>query len=74
MLKDHGVRIFHKVHASGHASREDLKEFIELLRPDHVIPSHGIKMMTDAMEDLCQLIGMKKDHIHSISTGDTLIL
>ena len=74
MLKDHGDRIFHKVHASRHASQEDLKEFIELLRPEHVIPSHGIKMMTDAMEDLCQLLGIEADHIHSIKTGDTLIL
>lgn len=68
------VKIFEKVHVSGHASREDLEEFMQLLRPKHVIPSHGIEMMTDAMEDLCKVMGMDKEHIHSIKTGETLIL
>jgi len=73
-LHKHRARIFRDVHASGHGSREDLKQMIELLRPEHVIPSHGIKMMTDAMEELCELLGIPEDHIHSIKTGESLIL
>ncbi len=30
-----------KIHTSGHAGREDIKEFLNLLRPDYVIPIHG---------------------------------
>ena len=68
------VKIFEHVHVSGHASRQDLEDFVELLKPKHVLPSHGIEAMTDAMEDLCKEEGMDMRHIHSIKTGETLIL
>ena len=68
------VRTIRNIHVSGHASREDLHDFITLLHPKHVIPSHGIEMMTDAMEDLCKVLGMKEKQIHSMKTGDSLVL
>ena len=40
-LKKKGVEIHKDVHASGHGSKEDLKEVISLLRPKFLIPAHG---------------------------------
>jgi len=40
-LKQRDVRIFDNVHVSGHGGREDLREMINLLKPQHFIPSHG---------------------------------
>jgi ribonuclease J len=50
-LKQKDVRIFDNVHVSGHGGREDLREMINLLKPEHVIPSHGgFDKTTPAME------------------------
>ncbi len=41
-----GARIFDDLHVSGHAYREDHYEFVHLLNPQHIIPSHGDIDMT----------------------------
>jgi ribonuclease J len=40
-LKKNKPRIFRDVHVSGHAGREDLRDILNIVRPKHVIPSHG---------------------------------
>jgi len=40
-LKSRGVRIFKDVHVSGHASKEEHRQLIEMLKPEHIIPCHG---------------------------------
>ncbi|MFN3527980.1 MAG: MBL fold metallo-hydrolase RNA specificity domain-containing protein [Candidatus Altarchaeaceae archaeon] len=35
------MRIFKDVHVSGHASKEELRELIRILKPEYVIPCHG---------------------------------
>ncbi|MBS3066077.1 MBL fold metallo-hydrolase, partial [Candidatus Pacearchaeota archaeon] len=40
-LKKHNVRIFDNIHVSGHGGREDIRDLIRLLNPEHIIPSHG---------------------------------
>jgi len=41
-----GARIFDELHVSGHAYQEDHYEMIQLLNPQHIIPSHGDIDMT----------------------------
>ncbi len=40
-LKSQGTRIFDEVHVSGHASKEDHRDLLSLLRPEHIVPCHG---------------------------------
>src|SRR3989338_2234642 len=40
-LKKANTRVFDNVHVSGHGRREDLRDLIKLINPEHVIPSHG---------------------------------
>jgi len=50
-LRKIGVKIQTDVHVHGHGSREDLREIIALLKPKHVIPSHGtLQQETPAIE------------------------
>ena len=58
-LKEKGVRIFSDVHVSGHAAREDLRDFIEMLQPKHIIPAHGDLKMLSAMAELARELGYK---------------
>jgi ribonuclease J len=40
-LKLSGIRIFKDIHQSGHAAKEDLRDFINLVKPKNIIPAHG---------------------------------
>ncbi len=40
-LKEMHVPFFTDVHVSGHASREDLRSFINIINPNLVVPAHG---------------------------------
>ena len=51
-LKSIGVRIFEDVHVSGHASKEDHRQLIKLVKPEHIIPCHGGIEMRSGYVDL----------------------
>ncbi len=51
-LKQKRVRIFTDIHVSGHAGREDLRDLINLVKPDHIIPAHGDISMLTALSEL----------------------
>jgi ribonuclease J len=40
-LRKMGVKLQTDVHVHGHGSREDLRDLLELVKPEHVIPAHG---------------------------------
>ena len=60
-LKLFGVRIFKDIHQSGHAAREDLRDFINLIKPRNIIPAHGTKEMKDSLAELAVEMGYKID-------------
>ena len=58
-LKNKGVRIFNDVHVSGHAGREDLRDFINMVNPEHIIPAHGDITKLSALAELAGELGYK---------------
>ena len=58
-LKKHQVRIFDKVHVSGHGGKEDIRDLIKLTNPEHIIPSHGDLRKREAGAQLAQEMGYK---------------
>ncbi len=58
-LKQKGVRIFGDVHVSGHASREDLRDFLTMINPEHIIPAHGDLSKLTPMAELASELGYK---------------
>jgi len=40
-MKSQGVRLYKDVHTSGHAKKEDHRDFIQMLDPSNIVPSHG---------------------------------
>jgi len=73
-LKESHVRIFKDIHASGHASREDLRDLINLVKPEHIIPAHGEEDMKRALADLAIEKGYSADNVHLINDGEKLVL
>lgn len=69
-LKKKGVRIFNNVHVSGHAGREDLRDLINMLNAEHIIPAHGGQEKLLPLMELCHEMGYKKDkNVHLMSNG-----
>ncbi|MBI2649778.1 RNase J family beta-CASP ribonuclease [Candidatus Woesearchaeota archaeon] len=74
-LRRFNVRIFKDIHQSGHAAREDLRDLINLVKPQHIIPAHGELRMTSALADLAVEMGYKKDqNVHVMGNGEKLRL
>ncbi len=65
-LKKRGVRIFNNIHVSGHAGREDLRDFVNMVSPEHIIPAHGGPDKTMPMIKLAEEIGYKPKYLHLV--------
>ena len=74
-LRSSGVRIFRDVHASGHASREDHREMIQMLKPKHIIPSHAGFGLAHHLRDLAVEMGyVDNKTVHMMEDGKRLII
>lgn len=74
-LKKKKARLFRDLHVSGHGGREDLREFLKLTNPQHVIPSHGAFDKTQPAEDLAVEMGWKHGKTcHLMKNKDVLEL
>lgn len=73
-LKKRRVRLFSNVHVSGHPGREDLRDFINMVNPQHIIPNHGDMEKYIPMQELCRELGYKASNVHVVPDGKTLNL
>ncbi|MFC1768944.1 RNase J family beta-CASP ribonuclease [Nanoarchaeota archaeon] len=74
-LHNKGLRIFKDIHVSGHASREDHRDMINLLRPKNILPAHGEPIMTQALAQLAKEKGYKLGRtVHILNNGNFLKL
>ncbi len=62
------------VHVSGHASQEELKFVLNLLRPEWFIPVHGEYRHMVHHADLAELSGVDPDNIYVCEDGDAVTL
>lgn len=66
--------IFQDVHVSGHACQEDIKLIYSLVKPKYAIPVHGEYRHLIAQARVAEQLGIDKDHIFILSSGDVLEL
>ena len=66
--------IFQDVHVSGHACQEEIKLIYSLVRPKYAIPVHGEYRHLLAQARIAEELGISKDHIFLLSSGDVLEL
>jgi ribonuclease J len=74
----HGARVFYsarnRVHASGHASREELKLMLNLVRPKFFMPVHGEFRHLALHSEIAQDVGIPKDRVIVTDDGNTVEL
>ena len=74
-LLEKNVRIFKDIHVSGHASREDQKEFLQILKPKHYFPTHGGIEKQAAAAKIAESIGYKlNENIHILQDGQKMVI
>ena len=61
-------------HVSGHACQEEIKLIYALVRPKYAIPVHGEYRHLMAQKNLVQAMGIPKDNIDIMSSGDVVEL
>ena len=66
--------IFQDTHVSGHACQEEIKLIYSLVRPKYAIPVHGEYRHRKAQAQLAREIGIDKENIFMIHSGDVLEL
>lgn len=60
------------VHVPGHASQEELKLMLNLIKPKYFVPIHGEYRMLNAHADLAEAVGVEPENIRVLEDGDVL--
>ncbi len=66
--------IFQDVHVSGHACQEDIKLIYTLVKPKYSVPVHGEYRHLIAQSNIARDLGIPKDNIFILHSGDVLEL
>jgi ribonuclease J len=73
-----GVKVFHykmmDIHAGGHGQKSELKEMIEIMRPEFFMPIHGQYSMLFSHAEIAKEAGMDEKNIIMLENGQILNL
>ncbi|MEX1178001.1 MAG: ribonuclease J [Nitriliruptor sp.] len=77
-LYKRGARVIHggtsPVHVSGHASRDELILFHNIVEPEYFVPVHGEHRHMSAHRDVAEATGCLPEHIIVCEDGDSVLL
>jgi ribonuclease J len=77
-LLQRGANVFHEavanVHVSGHASREEMKLLINLIKPKFMVPVHGELRHLIAHGKLAEEMGIPEQNVFVVENGTVLEL
>ena len=74
LLRKGAEVIFQDAHVSGHACQEEIKLIYTLVKPKYAIPVHGEYKHLKAQAKLAAELGISKEDIFILSSGDVLEL
>lgn len=59
-LETFRCKIFKDIHVSGHASREDHRDLLGMIKPKHIVPVHGEVRLKEGMIELAEELGYEQ--------------
>ena len=72
-LTQQGAKVIYQdTHVSGHACQEEIKLLYTLIKPKYAIPVHGEYRHLAAHAELAKSVGIDKDNIFILHSGDVL--
>jgi ribonuclease J len=73
-LRKSGARIYPDAHVSGHAGREDHRDFLKMLKPQHIIPAHSYLSMLSLYVELAEEEGYRLGrNVHLLRNGQAQV-
>ena len=66
--------ILNDIHSSGHASRQELRLMLKLMKPTFFMPIHGEYRMLRLHAEMAEELGVEKENIFVLDNGDSLTL
>ena len=66
--------ILNDIHSSGHASKQELRLMLKLMKPKYFMPIHGEYRMQRLHSEMAQDLGVNKDSIFILDNGDSVTL
>ena len=66
--------ILNDIHSSGHASKQELRLMLKLMKPKYFMPIHGEYRMQRLHSEMAQDLGVNKDNIFILDNGDSVTL
>ncbi|MDF9823696.1 ribonuclease J [Breznakia sp. PF5-3] len=66
--------ILNNLHTTGHASQDEQKLMLQLMKPKYFMPIHGEYKMLKQHAASGEETGVAKDHIFTLANGDCLIM
>ena len=66
--------ILNDIHSSGHASRQELRMMLKLMKPKFFMPIHGEYRMLRLHAEMAEELGVEHDNIFVLDNGDSLTL
>jgi len=72
-LRKIGVKLQTNVHVHGHGSREDMRELVRMLNPQHIIPAHGTLQQETPLIELSTELGYKFGKTSHLSTNGNVL-
>ena len=74
-LKRMKVRIFRDIHVSGHGSREDARDMINIVKPQFLIPTHSDIQKVELFLELAEELGYRENkNVFIIKNGQKIKL
>lgn len=68
-----GARLQSDIHVSGHGSKGDLRELLQILKPKHIIPAHGSLQQEAPMIELSTELGYKFGETSHLSSNGKVL-
>jgi len=72
-LLSQGARVQTDIHVSGHGSRGDLRDLVQILKPQHLIPAHGSLQQETPMIELASELGYKFGQTSHLSSNGKVL-
>lgn len=70
-LETYRCKIFKDIHVSGHASREDHRDLLNMIHPKHIVPVHGHVRLKEGMIELAEELGYEDGKtLHVLPDGE----
>ena len=73
-LRERRVRIFTNIHVSGHASREDHRDMLNILKPKYLMPAHDGRKKQLFMKELALEEGLSEKQVLLMDDGKKVAL